>query len=116
MTAPSAPRISANQDGTLIYVRWRPVADATDYQIYVEEAGLARGIEAQLTDLDVNTDGWFFHIVGPYAGVVTVDVTALNAGAEESAASNTVQKNLRGAGETVFPSDALNHIRKGARG
>ena len=97
----------------MIYVRWRPVDTATDYNLYVQEAGGARGIEAQLDSvIDINDDGWFFHIVGPLAGVVTVDVTALNVGAEESAASNTVQKNLRGAGAMESPSDALNHPRK----
>lgn len=112
MTAPSAPVIAANQDGTNIYVRWRPVDTATDYNLYAQEAGGSRGIEAQLSEaIDLNDDGWFFHIIGPFAGVVTVDVTALNVGAEESAASNTVQKNLRGAGASEVPSDALNHQR-----
>lgn len=115
MTAPAAPRIYANQDGTNIYVRWLPVPTATDYNLYVQEAGLARGIEAQLDAvIDLNDDGWFFYIVGPYAGVVTVDVTALNIGAEESVPSNTVQKNLRGAGAMEVPSDALAHRRKTA--
>lgn len=111
MTAPAAPRISANQDGQLIYVRWRPVDDATDYNLYVQEAGGSRGIEAQLNELDVNEDGWFFQIVGPYAGVVQVDVTALNDLAEESVPSNVVQKNLMGAGYNGPWSDALAHQR-----
>ena len=115
MTAPAAPRISANQDGTLIYVRWRPVDTATDYNLYVQEAGGSRGIEAQLEDIDLNSDGWFFQIVGPFAGVVNVDVTALNVGAEESVPSNVVQKNLRGAGASELPTDALRHIMKRAR-
>lgn len=111
MTAPAAPRVSANQDGTLIYVRWHPVDTATDYNLYVEEAGGSAGIEAQLDELDLNDDGWFFHIVGPYAGIVDVWVTALNVLAEESDPSNVVQKNLRGAGHSIHPTSALDHNR-----
>ena len=97
----------------MIYVRWRPVDTATDYNLYVQEAGGARGIEAQLDSvIDLNDDGWFFYIAGPLAGGVAVGVAGRNIGAEESAASNTVQKNLRGAGAMEIPSDALNHQRK----
>ena len=98
MTAPAAPHIRVNQDGTSLYVAWRPVTDATDYNLYVSEDGGAYGIQAQFADIEVNDDGWFFTVETPFAGIVNVKVTALNVGAEESAASNIVQKNLSGAG------------------
>jgi len=113
MTAPAAPTIKVRQDGTVIYVRWQPVLDATDYNLYVKEAGLDWGIEDSINDSEINGDGWFFDITGPLAGVVNVRLTALNALAEESGYSNEVQVNLRGAGATVIPTDALQHIRKG---
>lgn len=37
MTAPAAPHIYVRQNGYDIYVRWLPVADATDYIMYVSE-------------------------------------------------------------------------------
>lgn len=113
MTAPSAPRILARDDGHAVYVRWQPVQDATDYNLYLSEGAGAFGIEAQFTDADIEADGWFFYITSPYAGIVNVKLTALNSLAEESGYSNTVQCNLVGGGET-HPTDALNHIRKGA--
>jgi hypothetical protein len=113
MTAPAAPRIYANQDGTRIYVRWRPVDTATDYNLYVTDAGGPEGIEAQFDDVDINPDGWFFYISAPNAGIVNVRLTALNIGAEESAFSNSIQKNLMGGGYNGPWTDALGHQRHG---
>lgn len=113
MVAPSAPRLYARQDGTNVYVRWLPVLNATDYTLYLKEALEAYGIQAQFVDDDVEDDGWFFSVEGPFAGIVTVKLTALNALAEESGDSNEVQLNLRGGGIEVVPSDALEHQRKG---
>lgn len=115
MTAPAAPSIRARQDGTSIYVRWLPVLTATDYNLYVSEAGGAFGIQSQFEDDDMGDDGWYFTVETPFAGIVEVKATALNALAEESGYSNTVQLNLMGGGSQDDPSDALNHIRKGAR-
>ena len=113
MSVPSSPTIFVRQDGTRIYVRWLPVLGATDYKLYVLEAGGAWGLEDDIAYSEINSDGWFFDITGPLAGVVNVRLTALNALAEESDYSNEVQVNLRGAGATVHPTDALQHIRKG---
>lgn len=114
MTAPSAPRILVRQDGHQIYVRWLPVGDATDYNLYLSEGLEAFGIEAQFADTDIEMDGWFFYITAPYAGVVTAKMTALNALAEESSYSNSVQVNLTGGGaEGRTPTSAVTHIRKG---
>lgn len=97
MTAPSAPQIIAHGNGTgeRVLVRWRPVPNATDYNLYVTESGV-RGIEDQIADDEIGTDGWMRAYTSILAGVITVDVTALNALAEESSASNTVQVILRG--------------------
>lgn len=114
MTATSAPRIYVRQDGMSIYVRWLPVLNATDYNLYVKEAGGSYGLQAEFTDDDVNDDGWFFTVETPFAGVVTVKATALNVLAEESADSNEVQLNLTGAGVN-HPTAALRHVMKGAR-
>lgn len=111
MTAPASPTIYVNQNGTRLFVRWRPVQDATDYNLYVSEAGGAYGLEDQFTDAEVNPDGWFFYVSAPFVGTVAVYVTALNVGAEESVSSNVVQKNMGGGGEVV-PTAALDHIRK----
>lgn len=113
MTAPLAPRILARDDGVQVYVRWQPVPGATDYNLYFAEGLGAYGIEAQFDEADVEEDGWFFYISAPYAGIVNVKLTALNAGAEESSDSNIVQVNLSGGGETN-PTSAVTHVRKNA--
>jgi hypothetical protein len=102
MTAPSAPTIKVRQDGTSIYVRWQPVLNATDYTLYLKDEGGVFGVEDSIPDDDLYSDGWFFTVTRPQAGIVYVKLTALNALAEESAASNIVQVNLRGAGTSGF--------------
>ncbi len=96
MTAPAAPTINTNQDGHVLYVRWRPVVGGATYNLYVAEVPDAAAVIATVAAAAQDANGWFFKIVGPYAGVVNVYVTAVNAGAEESVASNVVQKNLTG--------------------
>ena len=106
MAAPNAPRIIVRQDGTVIYVRWLPVPDATDYYLYLQEAGGAWGVEDSIPDDDIEDDGRFVYITGPQAGVVNVKMTALNVLAEESADSDVHQVNLRGRGPEVRPTSA----------
>lgn len=97
MTAPAAPTIIAhgNGSGERVLVRWRPVPNATDYNLYVTEAGV-RGLEDQIADDEIGTDGWMRAYTSILAGVITVDVTSLNVGLEESAASVTKQVILKG--------------------
>jgi hypothetical protein len=115
VTAPSAPRILVRQNGTRIYVRWQPVLNATDYKLYVDEVSPPLGLEDDILASELGSDGWFFDISGPQAGPTYVAVTALNIIAEESVKSNIVQVNLMGDGATNHPTDALHHVRKGAR-
>lgn len=100
MAAPSAPRIIAHGNGTgeRVLVRWQPVDNATDYKLYVTEAGGSRGLEDDINYAEVGTDGWLRAFTGPLGGVINVDVTALNITAEESVASNSVQVILKGPG------------------
>lgn len=115
MTAPAAPVIYVVSNGERILVRWRPVPTATDYKLYVQEAGGTRGLEDDIADDEIGPDGWFAAWTTPETGVINVDVTALNVGAEESDPSNVVQRNLTG-GSLQTPTDALRHVMKGARG
>lgn len=100
MTAPASPTIRAHGDGsgTRVIVRFRPVADATDYDLYVDD-GAIDGIEDQFEDTEVNADGWFHVYTGPQAGTLEVYVKALNALAEASGESNRVQVILRGGND-----------------
>lgn len=97
MTAPAAPVIIAHGNGVgeRVLVRWRPVATATDYNLYVTENGV-RGLEDGINWTEVGTDGWLRAYTSILAGVITVDVTSLNITAEESGASNTRTVNLTG--------------------
>ncbi len=115
MTAPAAPRIYVRQNGSRIYVRWQPVVEATDYNLYVGDTVHPTGIEDSIEDDELGSDGWFFDITSEQAGIIYVRMTALNALAEESGYSNEVQVNLRGESPNNQPTNALNHIRKGAR-
>lgn len=99
MTAPAAPVIRAHSDGsgTRVIVRWQPVPNATDYDLYVND-GFVDGIEDQFEDTEVGTDGWFHVYTGPQSGPIEVYVKALNVLAEASVASNRKQVILRGDG------------------
>lgn len=109
MSAPSAPRIRADQFGGLIRVMWRAVDDATDYNIYVDSAPNPTGIEDSVADDEVEDNGWFIWWSGVQLGQVFVRVKALNALAEESAYSNEVYRYItsEGDGQTTDPSPAL---------
>lgn len=88
MTAPAAPVIRSRQNAGFIRLAWREVPDATDYNIYMGDTPEPTGIEDQLSDTDVEDNGWFIWTSTEQIGQVHVRVTALNAGAEESAYSN----------------------------
>lgn len=88
MTAPAAPTIRAHCDSFKVRLLWRPVETATDYNVYYADELAAAGVEAQLDELDLGSDGWYHYTFVPDGTIVTVYVTALNALAEESAASN----------------------------
>ncbi len=102
MTAPAAPHILARDDGTRVWIRWQPVANADFYTVYVKEGAEPYGVEDTVDDTEVNPDGWFMDYTGPLAGVVTVKLTATNLAVEESAFSNEVQMNLTGGGNEVL--------------
>jgi hypothetical protein len=88
MTAPSAPHIWVRTDGIALYVRWLPVLDAVNYNLYVGETAAPSGLEDTIPDDDIETDGWFLYVFDPHIiGHCYVRLTALNAGDEESAAS-----------------------------
>lgn len=87
MAVPAAPVIRVMQDGSQCYVHWTAVTGATSYDVYATEHGVAAllGNTADTTYLTGNV------ICGP----TTITVKAKN-GDGDSAASNAVQKNLRG--------------------
>ena len=76
-------------DGFKVRVFWRPVLNATNYNLYVGDELAPSGIEAQFDDLDLGTDGWFHYTFRPLGSIITLYLTALNVGLEESVASNT---------------------------
>ena len=98
MAAPSAPVIWSRQDGHVLYTRWKGVVGGATYTVYVAEGWDDAVAAATVLAASIDTNGWFFKVVGPYAGPVAVHVTATNAGSDESDASNVVRMNLRGAG------------------
>lgn len=85
MAVPVAPAIHVNQDGYGLYIRWDAVPTATSYDVYID--GALIGNTAQSVYLTGASE----------SGVVNVTVKAKN-GDGDSAASNSVQKNLRGVG------------------
>lgn len=88
MAAPSAPVIRLRSSGWALRVAWRPVEDATDYNLYVTDDGTGPGIEAQFDENDLGGDGWYHYTFRPDGTFIDVYVTALNALAEESDPSN----------------------------
>lgn len=94
MTAPAAPVLRVNSNGWTLRCRWRPVDNATDYRLYVGEATSPSGIEAEFDELDMGSDGWYHFTFRPDDQVSFLYLTALNALAEESAASNEVRVEL----------------------
>lgn len=113
MTAPAAPVIrAANVDGYTLRVMWRPVDDATDYNIYLGDTLHPTGLEDSVADGEAEPNGWFIWFSTVQTGQVFVRVTALNALAEESAYSNERSAAFQGAGENIQPTQALDHVRK----
>lgn len=88
MTAPAAPTIYGRFDGSKVRLRWRPVPDATDYKVYAGGTTAPSGLEDDVADDDIGTDGWFFTTFVADEVPLFITVTALNVGAEESAPSN----------------------------
>jgi len=97
MTAPAAPTIHARTNGVAVRVFWQPVPDATDYKLYVGPTTNPSGLEADIPDDDMGSDGWFQYTFVPDDADSYITLTALNMGAEESAASNELRLNLSGS-------------------
>ncbi len=100
MTAPSAPLIRVRSFGATIRVLWQPVADATDYKLYVGSATAPTGLEADVPDDDIGDDGWFQWTFVTEDYTTYVRMTALNITAEESAYSNEARVMGIGAGHS----------------
>lgn len=98
MTAPAAPVITFRgaTSGT-VRVRWNSVTGAATYKVY--RGGIATG--QTVTD---STGGKNEAIVSCGSGD-SLTVTAVNAGAEESAASNAIAPAAMG-GDASFPPQA----------
>lgn len=97
MVAPAAPTIQAKTNGNRIYVRWLPVANAASYNLYIDAVANPSALEANIPAASQLPDGWFgFVTLRDFAGPNWVHLTAVNAGSEESVASNEVDFNLRG--------------------
>jgi len=106
MTAPSAPSIRARTNGVTVRVLWQPVATATDYKLYVGPATNPSGLEADIPDDDMGSDGWFQYTFIPDDSDNYIALTSLNVGAEESGHSNELRINLSGSTGRSFGSRA----------
>lgn len=100
MTAPAAPVLRVRTNGVTIRVLWQPVLTATDYKLYVGASTAPTGLEDDIEDDDVGTDGWFQYTFTPDDVNVYIRLTALNVGAEESAYSNEKHLILTGPGRS----------------
>lgn len=90
MAVPSAPSIRVLSDGNQCFVQWEAVSGATSYDVYA----LSDGASTLLANTASTS-----YVTGPViSGVVNITVKAKN-GDGDSAASNSVQKNLRGGEE-----------------
>jgi hypothetical protein len=105
MTAPAAPVIRARTDGVTLRVLFQPVADATDYKLYVGSTTAPTDLEADIADDDMGTDGWFQYTFLPDDTDAYLVLTALNVGAEESDPSNELHFQLTGGGTRHMTSD-----------
>ena len=117
MTAPAAPVIHAIQTGGgNIRVRWHAVDDATDYNVYLGDTPSPTGLEAEISEAEVESDGSFIWWSAEEVGFIYVRVTALNSLAEESAYSNERSFYMNASNDIIRsgPTPALDHVRKGA--
>jgi hypothetical protein len=89
MTAPAAPTLRVHSNGSTVRVTWRPVLDATDYDLYYADEVSDAGIEAQFDENDLGSDGWYHYTFMPTGSIIALYLTAFNAGAEESDPSDT---------------------------
>lgn len=99
MTAPSAPVITVRTDGSKAYVNWRPVTGAATYNLY--EGDTAAPTTAIRTGLTATDWGRVAVICGSPS---FLRLTAVNAGAEESAYSNEVRVMAAGPGPSRIPA------------
>lgn len=95
MTAPASPTIRVRVNGLAVRVLWQAVPTATDYAVHVGDTAAPSGIEAELDESDVGADGWCQYTFVPDDSDSFINVTALNALAEESDPSNEVTIRLR---------------------
>lgn len=105
MTAPAAPTIYGHFDGKDVNVRWRPVANAIDYKVYVGAATNPSGLQDDVADSEIGSDGWQYSIFRVDFAPMYIAVTALNVGAEESAHSNELRIMDLAGGGASFPPD-----------
>jgi len=98
MAAPSVPStVHVKQDGQGVYVRWRAVPTATSYKVYADDFTPPTTLRDTVSS--INTDGYFLSIIANQSGPCYVAVTAINAGAEESAKSTAIRKDVFTSGE-----------------
>lgn len=113
MTAPAAPTIDSSQNGGRLIVTWhKGPATVTSYKVYTGEYPTAPALTATLdATTDAQATGNFRWTSPLMVGIASVYVTALNAGLEESAASNTRTQTMTsdsdGAGMTLQPGAGI---------
>jgi len=112
MTAPAAPTIYGHFDGFSVNVRWRPVLTATDYKVYVGPAANPSGLQDDVADDDIGSDGWQYSVFRVDDVPLFICVTALNVGAEESSKSNNLQVQGFGVGVGRFPDRGPNDLSR----
>ena len=117
MTAPAAPTIRVRQFGGRLLVTWPPVdpATVTDYNVYVGEAPTAPALEDTIdADLEAQPNGTFMWWSPIVAGIVSVYVTALNVGAEESvpSATRTLRMSSDSDGAYMVLDQAVDTLRR----
>jgi hypothetical protein len=100
MTAPAAPTIQARTDGSKVYLRWKAVAGAATYNVYASDVTAPTAqVQSGLTATD-----WGQAVVLPLDAAPFLRMTAVNAGAEESAYSNEVHFTMNGPGASFPPT------------
>lgn len=92
MAAPSAPVLVGRCDGHKVRLRWKPVATAATYNVYVGGATAPATVHGSVA---AGTESWEVYTYFPHDADTFVLVTAVNAGAEESSSSNELVFRLR---------------------